>query len=334
MADYFETGFSARGIEMWHGLGTVVPDEALTWAEAIQAAELDWEVELTPIYASWSQYGYSNMIEIPGQRGVQRQSDGQVLGIVSPNYKPVQNRDAFQFMDNLVDSGAAKYETAGALKSGSYVWMAANLSQIETKIAGMEDEKIEWYLLLSNSFDGTSALTVSVTPVRVVCWNTLQAALDSAKRQWRVRHRGGVEGKIEEARRALGLVFEYAQEFEALANSLIERPFTRTNMTTLLDALIPLKLTEEDQSVGGRALASKEKQRDGIMGLFANSPNLENVRGTAWAAYNAVTEYADWHRRTRSSGSNTAEANRFYRVLTDYSLKDRALDTIKEIVTV
>ena len=163
MAHMIETMFSVRE-KPWHGLGTIVM-EAPASAEALKLAGLDWEVVQEPVYTD-------NRELIKGYKANVRSSDRRVLGVVSDRYKVVQNTDAFSFTDELLGKGV-KYETAGSLQEGKKVWLLARLPK-EYVIAG---ERISPYLVFSNTHDGSGSVKVAVTPVRVVCNNTLNLAL-------------------------------------------------------------------------------------------------------------------------------------------------------------
>jgi phage/plasmid-like protein (TIGR03299 family) len=216
-----------------------------------------------------------------------RDVDQSVLGIVGSDYVPFQNRDAFNFYDNLVDSGEAKYETAGSLRGGKWVWLTAKVPQ-HISIGGVDDHEV--YLLLSTSHDGSRAITVSVTPVRVVCSNTLNFALRGAKRRWSVRHISTASERLGEARDTIGLTFKYIEEFQTEAERMLGLTFTEKDMDRFLEELL------DDRP-------RKEKVKSTIMSTFLEAPNLENVRGTQWAAVNAVGEYMDWLRDPRTPES-------------------------------
>ena len=189
MAANVETMFYTRE-KPWHGLGTGIA-EAPNSADALRLAGLDWKVVQEPVYTDAGK-------EIPGYKANVRDTDRRVLGVVTDRYRVVQNREAFAFTDALLGSGV-RYETAGALQEGRKVWLLARLPH-EYIISG---ERISPYLVFSNTHDGSGAVRVAVTPVRVVCNNTLNLALRTAKRGWSMIHTGDIRGKIQEAEDAL-----------------------------------------------------------------------------------------------------------------------------------
>lgn len=174
MAALVETMYATRE-KPWHGLGTVVK-EAPASEEALRLAGLDWNVIQEPIYTPFRE-------KIDGFKANVRDSDRKVLGVVSDRYKVVQNVEAFSFTDELLGQGV-RYETAGSLSGGKRVWLLARLPR-EYIIAG---ERISPYLVFSNTHDGSGSVKVAVTPIRVVCNNTLNLALSTAQRSFSMIH--------------------------------------------------------------------------------------------------------------------------------------------------
>ena len=186
-----ETMFSVRETP-WHGLGRIIMDAPAS-REALELAGLDWQVESRNIYS-----GTGSMI--PGYRANVRSTDDAVLGVVSDRYRIVQNEEAFQFTDDLLGEGVT-YETAGSLQGGKKVWMLARLPR-KYLIAG---DQVVPYLVIFNSHDGSSGVKVAMTPIRVVCQNTLNLALNTAKRSWTARHTENVLLRVQDARETLQL---------------------------------------------------------------------------------------------------------------------------------
>ncbi|MDE6052616.1 MAG: DUF932 domain-containing protein, partial [Lachnospiraceae bacterium] len=195
MAHEVETMFYTR-VAPWHGLGVRV-ESALSSKEALQASGLDWNVIQRPIM--------TNAYEpIPGYKANVRDTDNKVLGVVSDRYRVVQNAEAFAFTDALLGEGV-KYETAGSLQEGRRIWLLAKLPDRYI----IEGEQIEPYLVFSSSHDGSGAIKVAMTPVRVVCQNTLNMALSTAKRMWSTVHVGDLAAKMDEAHNTLLLAEKY-----------------------------------------------------------------------------------------------------------------------------
>lgn len=261
----------------WHGIGTIV-ENAMTAEEAIKAAQLDWDVELKPLKAYMGHDARPQYVPVSNRNGVVRMSDNEVLGVVGDNYVPFQNREAFTFFDNLVDSGEAKYETAGSLRGGKWVWLTAKFPQT-MEIGGIDPHEL--YLLLSTSHDGSRAITASVTMIRVVCTNTFNAAHREAKRRWTVRHVTTAKDRFKEARDALEMTFKYTGTIVEEVEELLRQPFTDEEFRKLAEELIP-------------DTPRRQSKIDAMRQAFNESPSLDNVRGTRWGAFNAVSEYSDW----------------------------------------
>lgn len=272
-----ESMFSAREVP-WHGLGKIT-DDVLTAEDALKAAGLDWEVKLVSTYA---QIGKSK-IKIPDRFATVRTSDDTLLGSVGGRYTVCQNRDAFAFADALVDSGDAKYETAGSLAGGKVVFLTMKVPN--GILIGGED-KCEFYIMLRNSHNGSTRIGVFVTPIRVVCQNTLSLGIAQAQQRWEMRHDRSLEGKLAEARNTLQLTFDYIHEFEVMGNELISTKVTDAELTAILEAAIP-------------ARPKTPEVISEIVGMYHDSPT-NSYQGTGWGAFNAVTEYFDHVRETRS----------------------------------
>jgi len=221
MAANVESMFYTRKAP-WHGLGVRV-EEAPESKEALIQAGLDWKVEQTDVYAASGE-------RIPGYKANIRDIDRSVLGIVGDRYKIVQNEEAFAFTDGLLGEGV-KYETAGSLAGGKIVWMLAKLPE-KYIISG---DAIEPYLVFCNSHDGSGAIRVAMTPVRVVCQNTLNLALKGASRVWSARHTGNVMSRMDEARETLQLANAYMSQLGRSINELQAKKLTDKKVLAMID---------------------------------------------------------------------------------------------------
>ena len=254
----------------WHGLGTKV-DEAPTSADALRLAGLDWRVEQKNIQLCGGS-------KVQGYKANVRSTDGKVLGVVSDRYRIVQNADAFEFTDSII-GGDVRYETAGSLNGGKKIWLLAKLP--ETEIVG---DKTEPYLCFSNTHDGSGAVRVCMTPIRVVCNNTLNLALDSAKRAWSVRHTGSLQSKMHEARACLRMANTYMGALAEKADRMANTTITRDQLNMILDELFPV-----DEHSTEREKQNVKKLRDEYMVCYF-APDLIKFRDTAWGAYNAMSD--------------------------------------------
>lgn len=283
------------GAMPWHKLGTEVMN-LMTADEALEKGGLKWKVTKEKIYF----FADGKKLVIPERYATVRDTDHRALGVVGKSYQPVQNADALNFMDALTQTGEAKYETVGALNFGKTVWMMAKIPN------GAGADPIEKYLLCTTSHDGTSPVMVTATPVRVVCQNTLNAALRGAKNKFRIRHTTNVDAKIEEARKTLADSLKYFTKLETKFEQMKDKKFTQAQLENLV--LKVFKNTEDAAGLSKRQTNSL----DGILGEITAlteagmGVNLPGVKGTAWGAYNAVTEFLD-HNTNIKGGKGIAQ---------------------------
>ena len=266
--------FSGRGMVPWHGIGKVL-DGVLTSEDAIREAKLDWKVEQTPVFS-----GGNWAAPIPGYMANVRSDTREVLGIVGEKYQVAQNRDVFAFADELIGTSEVPctYETAGSLFNGRRVFMLVNMPK-----GRIVEDEYQPYLCLSNAHDGSSSLQIFLTGVRVVCNNTLQAALHTAKRKIAIRHLSGMEARKEEAVRMMGAASKYFHELERFAAELAGK---KVNIGKVLDRLFPASTV-----MSSRQVQANREVKEIIKTLFKRKDDLQNFRGTAWGAYNAIADY-------------------------------------------
>ena len=226
MAANIETMFYTRTAP-WHGLGTKV-DEALTSKDALIYAGLDWQVLQEPVYTSAGEL-------VSGYKVNVRDTDRNILGIVSDRYKIVQNEEAFSFTNALLGEGV-KYETAGSIANGKIVWMLAKMPQ-RYIISG---DVIEPYLVFSNTHDGSGAIRVAMTPIRVVCQNTLNLALSGAQRSWSARHTSNVLNRLDEARETLQLADKYMNRLGKAIDELNQKKLSDKKVISMIEELYPM----------------------------------------------------------------------------------------------
>ena len=276
------------GEKPWHGIGTEL-DHAATSAEAIKAANLDWEVKSFPMYVDLNDSNGEMDLKKTEVRGTVRMDTHDVLGVVGRLYSPIQNVEAFSFFDQVVGEGKAMYHVAGALGKGEIIWILAKVPG-EMRIL-RTDDIVEKYLLLTNNHDGKSVLKMYFSPIRVVCQNTLVLANSELNKSQRdcvkIKHYPGLHEKVEAAKVVLGLVDRTFNELQAAYNKLASYPVNDEWLDIYVKALIPAK-NEEDVNY------KTVQIRDGILSRFESESNsLAGIKGTAWAAYNSVSEYSD-----------------------------------------
>lgn len=284
------------GQPAWHRLGKVVK-EAQTSEEAIKLAEMDWEVERWPIEAHTMREVNGELkkvtVECPGKVALIRSDKDIQLSVLSTAYVPFQNREAFQFFDDIVADKLAMYETAGCLKGGRVVWILARLPQ-ELRAKG--NDVTHPYVLLTNSHDGSSSLKMIPTSIRVVCWNTLSLALRDARKDQgiSIMHRGDLSAKVDQAREALGLLTERFGNYQTEMQAMAETQVSGGKLEEYIHGLAKeYRKTEESQN---RFRAQIKKN------LRHASNTVEGIEGSVWAAYNAVSFYADHQMTVRGQG--------------------------------
>lgn len=280
MAHEFETGFFVS-TPAWHGLGVLLESAPETAQEAITCAGLDWEVSRRNLFAAPPSDG--PMIPVEGNAAIVRESDNRILGIVGAQYDPIQNTKAFEFFDSFIQTGRVKYEAAGSLRNGQVIWI---LAKIEGELSIRSGDQVSKYLLLYNSHDGSVCLNVTLTPVRVVCMNTLQAARSQQNKDFtlKLKHTKSVNSRLDEAIEALRAYNEVydslAEDYRFLASKRVSPAF----LAAFLDSLYP----EPKERQGGRSRQIREL----VTSLFQGRM-IGGSEGSYWDLYNSVTEYAE-----------------------------------------
>lgn len=292
MSAEFESGMFV-GDPAWHGLGNVLDSAPKTSMEAMHLAGLDWIVQKQRMFLA-------NGDEIPDAYAMVRNIDNAVLGTVGNRYTPLQNSEAFDFFDPLIEDGLAQYETAGSLMGGKRVWVLAKLTgDIEVG----KNDVINKYVLLSNSHDGTSNVTGKTTPIRVVCQNTLSAALrlkGSVKDEVKIRHTKSVTDKVKEAAKLLETVNKAYDSLYKVWQKMVEVKMPPEDVSAYFQTVFP------DPENVDRPYKT-QKIRTEVHLLQADSSlggTLDSAMGTLWGAYNAVTAYADHVRSKRKDSTD------------------------------
>ena len=286
------TAFALRGEPAWHGLANVLfdADSHVDTKTMLDSAMLSqWDVRLEPLsypdsYRVTTE-DYSVIRTNPADKGI------DVLATVGGRYKVFQNEDLFAFADNILDGGG-QWESAGSIKQGRQVFGSLEIDRtIVLDPAGIADN-VKTYLLVTTSHDGSSAIQALVTPVRVVCQNTLNMALGrGAKQTFRVRHTTGTAQRVDEARRVLKITFNHMDAFETMAQDLFQTAITNQQFDNLIADVYP------SPDVASKAAFTKYTDKvDFIKALYLNSPTQAGITGTKWGALNALTEHIDYFR--------------------------------------
>ncbi|MCL2621153.1 MAG: DUF932 domain-containing protein [Defluviitaleaceae bacterium] len=355
MAANLESMFYVRETP-WHGLGIRV-EEALNSKDALVAAGLDWKVTQRPIYTAdfichtGAVYTSEEQI-IPNYKANIRDIDGAVLGVVTDRYKIVQNEEAFAFTDALIGEGV-RYETAGSLQGGRRVWILGKLPD-NYIIAG---ERIEPYMVFSNSHDGSAAIKVAMTPIRVVCQNTLNLAMKEAKRSWSTKHTGGVHNRmglvdvagngvgggsngysgsnssdgvgssahtkgVLEAQKTLGLAHKYMESLGREFDNLSRVRLSDNKVMEFINELIPL--TPDASDIQRK---NTEQLRDDVKIRYFEAPDLKQLGKNGYRFINAISDHATHVKPLRET--STYRENLFLKTLEGHPMIDKAYQMIK-----
>ena len=307
MAANVESMFYVREMP-WHGLGTRVA-EAPSSKDALRLAGLDWKVVQEPILTVRNEV-------VPGFKANIRDRDHNVLGVVTDRYKIIQNDEAFAFTDALLGEGV-RYETAGSLQNGRRVWILAHMPR-EYIIMG---EHISPYLLFSNTHDGSGAIKVCLTPIRVVCNNTLNLALNTAKRSWSMIHTGDVNAKMREAYDTLFTAEKYMAELGKEFDRLRSIELTDSQVRDYIEILLPL-----DEKPTPIQIKNTKKLREDLGMRYYKAPDLVGIGNNAYRFMNAVSDFAT-HAAPLRRTANYKE-NLFARTVDGNPLIDRAYQLV------
>ena len=303
-----QTAFASLRQPAWHGLGTVFENEVTT-KEMLDLAHLsDWDVRLEDVAIPdgfESDKGYSFVTRTnPFDR-----TQNDVLGVVGERYVPMQNEDLFDFGDLMLDGGG-RWETAGSIKGGRQVFGSLALERETVLDPNGVGDKVNTYLLINTSHDGSVAIQASITPVRVVCANTLNLALSAVtgkkavKQSFKIRHTATASGKVAQAREALGLANAYMDEFDIMAKNMIETEISKAKFDEIVALAYPAPKGEDKKG----SFKKHNTKVDLIQSIYVGDYN-NTISGTKWGAFNALTERLDWYRSARGGNNESILAS-------------------------
>lgn len=273
----------------WHGLGTIVKEYPNS-SEALKFAGLDFTVEKRPIYTLSKE---DTSINIKSHFSTVRTDTEQVLGVVGKDYHVVQNVDAFSFFDSIVGGDGIMYETAGALGDGERIFITAKLPGY---ISVGKDDDIERYLFLTTSHDGFGSITAAFTPIRIVCQNTLHAALNNCNNAVKIRHTANAKERLEQAHKVMGISNNLSTQLEEVFNRWSKISINDNAVKKLIQlAMVPSKEVLENVLAGREDSTSAifRKICDNAFEYSQVNPSqlMNSTKGTLFGAYNAVTGY-------------------------------------------
>jgi phage/plasmid-like protein (TIGR03299 family) len=311
----------------WHGLGQIVGDYP-TSAEAISYAGLDYTVEKRPLFTNTLANDLSDLdtgiafpkTEVPNFFATVRNDNNAVLGVVGKDYEVVQNADAFQFFDAIVGGGSGiKYETAGALGKGERIFITAKLPGY---IKVGNQDLIEQYLFLTTSHDGFGSITAAFTPTRIVCNNTLNAALRNHSNGIKIRHTASANDRLKQAHTLMGISHAMAEELEELFNHWTKVRITDNQVKKMIQvAMAPNKEVISNLELGlvDKLSTTYTNIVDNAYAYAMGNPTqqMETTAGTLFGAYNAITGY---YQNVRSFKDGDAK----FKSIMDGTAKQRA----------
>lgn len=321
------------GDSPWHRLGTEMHGfpNVLT---AMKAASLDWEVNLEPVYLRSRHPGRTTSLrhesdwaanKVPGCNAVVRDVDGFVLATVGDKYEPVQNREAFEVLDTAVEQFGVHIETCGALGKGDRVWMLAKLPEAIEPVPG---DKVEGYFLITTGHNGWTSYEARLTPVRVVCSNTLAVAKTKGEQVVKLRHTKSDVEKLDMVQHMVTDLVANLQEQGKVYTTLAQTKLSTKEINAYLDTVLGIQPNAELKPAA-------EERRQKVHQLAKNGTGVKLAPNTAWAAYNAITEYVDHLIRDNAKADVTkAAADKAAIFGSGAKLKDKALTLARELVVV
>lgn len=298
----------------WHGLGTIL-DDYPSIEEAQQLSGLTWQVRKEPVC-----FNNSGEISIvPGSFITVRDDINMPLGVVGSNYEAFQNTQMFSFMDEFMKQAGSKIETCGSLRNGRTVWALSQAGTVEY----VNGDPTNKYFLFKNAFDGSSAIEICFTDVRVVCNNTLSAALNGATNTWRIRHTAAMHGQLGAIREAILRQQAHGEAMKEVMAHLANRELSTREMletvakTVINDVKDADDVVTEDHDILAEVTNQQRTTITKIVDLFESGAGMElkGVRGTAYGLLQAFTEYTDHFRTSRATEGRSKEEARFESIL-------------------
>jgi phage/plasmid-like protein (TIGR03299 family) len=323
---------------MWHGQGNVLEDYPTDWDDARQKAGLLWEPRPEPVFtlkpattAELPEGAYAvdagMFVPATGHQAIVRDDTSEVLAVPSDSYSLITHRDMGEIIEAVLEADSAvRFETAGSCRGGRQVWALAYLDE-PYNVPG-DDSAIYPFLALLNSHDGSASCQLTYTDVRVVCWNTWNAAAEQGERagtRYVFRHTGDTAAKIAEAKTALGQLREDSRRTQELFLALAQTPVDDSQVKTFAELFLPSP-RDVGELCTDRVHANVTKARGTFERLYGEAETTEGIRGTAYGLLQASTEYLDHVRGFRTRDSYLGRT-----LLKPEALKARALNLIHEV---
>jgi phage/plasmid-like protein (TIGR03299 family) len=288
-------------VPAWHSLGSVIEGGTTDVDTVLVEGGIDFDVDKLP--AKYYNPVAREIQNIQRKYVTVRSDNGFAFDVVGENYQTWQNRDAFSFIQELVNSRDVLWESAGALNDGRRTFVCARLPENIVIDEGGANDEVVPILSVLNSHDGTTPLTALLSPWRIVCGNTDRMARKDATHTWKVKHTKNMAHRVEEARKTLSLTVQYFEAYALDMTQLARAKMTPREFDKYLKDLFPeSQLGTGDKPPTDLQKRKNEEKKASIRYLYENGENNENIRGTKWAALNSVTEYLDWLSPLRPRG--------------------------------
>jgi phage/plasmid-like protein (TIGR03299 family) len=313
--------FASLRVPAWHGLGTVFEEPVSTDEMLTLASMSGWDVRLVPVLTE--SRGGPTLFEVVRTNPIDQETDR--LGFVGERYTVVQNEEIFHFLDNITDGG--QWETAGSLRDGAVVFGSQTLDRSFVLDPSGAADQVDAYFLASSAHDGSMAVQISNTAVRVVCANTLNIALRGAKQTYKIRHTQSVDGKVAAAKSAVGIAHTYFDAFEEEARALFEIDIVNSQFEEMVKALYPEP--EVSEVKGEKAARTRwENKFERVLQVYSG-PTNKTIAGTAWGAFNALLDDNQWNRNVRAGNvENALSAGAGFDMATN-QFRAKALQVVK-----
>ena len=355
MAHQFEESDSMAwgGQVPWHGLGKQLPSDVVTAEEMLEYSGLDWgflkrqviekdhagniieqnEVPGVPVYAP---IGDGKVVVVPNKYAMVRNDNYQPVGVVGAGYVPILNRESFNFLDEVTGTKEAKYHVAGSLFGGARVFVVLKLPE---PLQITNQDIVDKYLTLVNSHDGSLKLTAFYTPIRVVCNNTLTAAVRGMKKEHavKIRHTGNILNKLVEAKEILGFAERSYAKLGDVFSEFVKLDMVSNSLQLYFERVVNMRDAYDEKGNLNRTVKTRKDNQIALLtSIFENPLNaMPQTRGSLWAAYNSVTEYADHHKITRNMNNDVDPRERRMQSIlfaSSAKLKQRAFDLATEMI--
>lgn len=280
------TTFATRKEMAWHGLGTVV--DAMTSEEAMVLGGLDFEVGLKPIYTIKNHqvknkfYIKEDLVRVSNNFATYRKDNDHIFAVVGSRYEPIQNTEAFEFFDSIIGEGHAKYETVGALGDGERVFITVKLPES----LHINKDTVDKYLLLTMAHDGSGAIVVMFTPIRVVCNNTLSMALEGANKV-SIRHTKNALDRLDKAKEILGIADRHFTTIGEYFNHISKISVTDDDALNFFRYAFDLQVQEETAKLSTRSQNRVNKFNK----YYHDGVGQEDIQGNAWGVLNGITGF-------------------------------------------